>query len=165
LSEVYGISAGSGNRLNLDTTSSAVVPKSESYMSHLSTIWVPYMSHIGATLSHIGAQRSEVASEADSCLWTSEPALRPRYSHSHTGHPTYNQDQDYNGNHDHDYIYTQGIPDDADGDAQLHCWRRYQCCPWHSSCLTHLLVNPSLVCHSLVICSQNSLILCNFLCD
>lgn len=35
----------------------------------------------------------------------------------------------------------------------------------HSSCLTHIQVNPSLICHRLVICSQNSLILCNFLCD
>ena len=43
-----------------------------------------------------------------------------------------------------------------------HRHQHHRC---HSICLTHIQVNPSLICHRLVICSQNSLILCNFLCD
>ena len=62
------------------------------------------------------------------------------------------------------HIHTQGIPSHPDhpaGDTE-HRRQHHRC---HSSCLTHIQVNPSLICHRLVICSQNSLILCNFLCD
>ena len=70
--------------------------------------------------------------------------------------------------HQRIHIHTQGIPSHPDhpaGDTRPSPGHRRQHHRCHSSCLTHIQVNPSLICHRLVICSQNSLILCNFLCD